>query len=300
MYRRLVGARFLAAVRLHHLRRRLPRHAAVGLSDPEEARGAVLRLHPDELSRPARRIVVAGARGGRRPQQAHQPADRRPRAGLRLRHRRPTSAISTSSSTAGCAASRPRRSCATSCAISAPRYQVDIAAFCDELCMDWDELTRLAADPLVTIGAHTVNHVMLAKVPEQMARSEMQMSRSVIEASLGTRPDHLSYPVGDPTSAGPREFRIAAGARLQDRGDDAAGRAVPRAPRSPDRAAAHFAQRRASAVALRAGAALGRRDRGVERLPPRRRGVAVSPDPAAIIQRISGIAGSTQPSPATT
>ena len=90
------------------------------------------------------------------------------------------------------------------------RYHVDIAAFCNDLCMNWNELTTLAADPLVTIGAHTVNHVMLAKVPERMARSEMAMSRSVIEASLGKRPDHLSYPVGDKTSAGPREFRIAA------------------------------------------------------------------------------------------
>jgi len=90
------------------------------------------------------------------------------------------------------------------------RYRVDVAAFCDELCMGWDELAKLAADPLVTIGAHTVNHVMLAKVPERTARSEMDMSRSVIEASLGVRPAHLSYPVGDRTSAGPREFRIAA------------------------------------------------------------------------------------------
>jgi peptidoglycan/xylan/chitin deacetylase (PgdA/CDA1 family) len=46
----------------------------------------------------------------------------------------------------------------------AGRYRVDIAALCDELCMRWDELKTLAADPLVTIGAHTVNHVMLAKV----------------------------------------------------------------------------------------------------------------------------------------
>src|SRR5262249_475708 len=89
----------------------------------------------------------------------------------------------------------------------AGRYHVDIAAFCEELCMDWDELTMLATDPLVTIGAHTVNHVMLAKVPEKSARSEMEMSRAVIEASLGVRPAHLSYPVGDPTSAGLREFR---------------------------------------------------------------------------------------------
>jgi peptidoglycan/xylan/chitin deacetylase (PgdA/CDA1 family) len=90
------------------------------------------------------------------------------------------------------------------------RYQVDIAAFCEELCMSWDELGRLAADPLVTIGARTVNHVVLAKTPERQARAEMAMSRSVIEASLGVRPEHLSYPVGDCTSAGPREFRIAA------------------------------------------------------------------------------------------
>jgi peptidoglycan/xylan/chitin deacetylase (PgdA/CDA1 family) len=90
------------------------------------------------------------------------------------------------------------------------RYHVDIAAFCEQLCMNWGELATLAADPLVTIGAHTVNHVMLAKVPERAARSEMEMSRSVIEASLGVRPAHLSYPVGDRTSAGPREFRIAA------------------------------------------------------------------------------------------
>jgi peptidoglycan/xylan/chitin deacetylase (PgdA/CDA1 family) len=89
------------------------------------------------------------------------------------------------------------------------RYRVDIMEFCNDLCMDWNELGTLASDPLVTIGAHTVNHVMLAKVPERMARAEMEMSRSVIEASLGKRPDHLSYPVGDRTSAGPREFRIA-------------------------------------------------------------------------------------------
>ena len=90
----------------------------------------------------------------------------------------------------------------------AARYQVEIATFCDEV-HHRDELATLAADPLVTIRAHTVNHVMLAKVPEKSARSEMEMSRSVIEAALGRRPDHISYPVGDPASAGPREFRIA-------------------------------------------------------------------------------------------
>ena len=89
------------------------------------------------------------------------------------------------------------------------RYEVDMSTFCKDLCMDWLALAKLAQDPLVTIGAHTVNHVMLAKVPERIARVEMDMSRTVIEAALGIRPAHLSYPVGDKTSAAAREFRIA-------------------------------------------------------------------------------------------
>ena len=90
-------------------------------------------------------------------------------------------------------------------------YSIDIVSFCRDLCMDWGEIVELAADPLCTIGAHTVNHMMLRKMPDDAAaRAEMEMSRAVLEAALGARPQHLAYPVGDPTSAGPREFRIAA------------------------------------------------------------------------------------------
>ncbi len=92
----------------------------------------------------------------------------------------------------------------------AVRYQVDVAAFCKDLCMSWQEIALLARDPLVTIGAHTVNHLMLAKLPEKAVRAEMDLGRTVIEAALGTRPAHLSYPYGDPGSAGAREFKIAA------------------------------------------------------------------------------------------
>ena len=90
------------------------------------------------------------------------------------------------------------------------RYRVDMASFCEEQCMTWPEIAELAADPLVTIGAHTVNHVMLRKVSDDAARSEMNNGATIIEAALGTRPQHFAYPVGDPTSAGPREFRLAA------------------------------------------------------------------------------------------
>ena len=91
------------------------------------------------------------------------------------------------------------------------RYGVDPLAPCRELCMGWPEIARLAADPLATIGAHTVNHNMLRKLPAAAARAEIERSADVIEASLGKRPRHLSFPVGDATSAGPREFALAKG-----------------------------------------------------------------------------------------
>ena len=90
------------------------------------------------------------------------------------------------------------------------RYNVDLAELCRRHCMNWDEIGQMAESPLVTIGAHTVNHPMLKKVSEKCVRTEMEMGRSVIEAALGVRPAHLSYPVGDPTSVGPREYKIAA------------------------------------------------------------------------------------------
>lgn len=71
------------------------------------------------------------------------------------------------------------------------------------------ELRDLARDPAVCIGAHTLSHPMLAKHDAAFAEREMAESRARIEAELGRPVRHLSYPVGDPTSAGTREFETA-------------------------------------------------------------------------------------------
>jgi peptidoglycan/xylan/chitin deacetylase (PgdA/CDA1 family) len=89
------------------------------------------------------------------------------------------------------------------------RHRVDIKAFCSDLCMDWRQLSSLAADPLVTIGAHTVSHPILTKLDDDAVRAELENSRAAIQRELGVRPEHLAYPVGDRSSAGQREFRIA-------------------------------------------------------------------------------------------
>jgi peptidoglycan/xylan/chitin deacetylase (PgdA/CDA1 family) len=90
----------------------------------------------------------------------------------------------------------------------AMRRGVDMRGVFDELLLTWAELAELAADPLVTFGAHTVSHPMLAKVTPDVARREIDNGRKRIAHALGIVPAHFSYPVGDPTSAGPREFEL--------------------------------------------------------------------------------------------
>lgn len=87
---------------------------------------------------------------------------------------------------------------------------VDIAGLCRDLVMTWDEIRRLAADPLVTIGGHTIRHFALAKLSDADARAEMAGSIERIATELGRRPAHFSYPYGCVHSAGPREFALAA------------------------------------------------------------------------------------------
>lgn len=91
----------------------------------------------------------------------------------------------------------------------AKAYGYDLAQQCRDLVMDWPELRLFAGDPLCTIGAHTVHHYELAKLPADQARSEMALSADIIAAQFGQRPRHFSYPLGGPHSAGQREFDLA-------------------------------------------------------------------------------------------
>ena len=87
---------------------------------------------------------------------------------------------------------------------------VDPAALVERECLPWETLRALAGAPGVTIGAHTLSHPMLAKHDEALARAEIVEGKARLEAELGVPVRHFAYPVGDPTSTGPREFVLAA------------------------------------------------------------------------------------------
>jgi peptidoglycan/xylan/chitin deacetylase (PgdA/CDA1 family) len=85
---------------------------------------------------------------------------------------------------------------------------VNLGAICRAEAMTWTELRQIAADPLCTIGAHTINHYAVAKLTPEEVRAEVIASRDRIQQELGLLPKFFAYPYGDEASAGPRDFEI--------------------------------------------------------------------------------------------
>jgi peptidoglycan/xylan/chitin deacetylase (PgdA/CDA1 family) len=88
------------------------------------------------------------------------------------------------------------------------RHGFDDAAIVPELCMSWSELQSFAADPLVTIGAHTLSHCNIAKCTSDAAEREIAGSRDSIEAKLNRPVAHFAYPYGDKDAAAARDFAL--------------------------------------------------------------------------------------------
>ncbi len=90
------------------------------------------------------------------------------------------------------------------------QHGVNLDAICRAEAMDWDDLRLMAADPLCTIGAHTMRHYAVSQLPEADALAEMTLSADRIAEELGKRPLYFAYPYGDADSVATRDFRLAA------------------------------------------------------------------------------------------
>ena len=87
--------------------------------------------------------------------------------------------------------------------------EADIFRMTGELMLSWEQIKELSADPLVTLGAHTVHHFVLSKLPEAMVRSEMDESKNTLESNIKHEVRHFSYPFGNKGQADRREYGIA-------------------------------------------------------------------------------------------
>ncbi|MFN8287386.1 MAG: polysaccharide deacetylase family protein [Chitinophagales bacterium] len=72
------------------------------------------------------------------------------------------------------------------------------------------QIAQLAAHPLCTIGAHTVNHLPLAKLSAEDAFNEISLSKQKVAAITGKEVKHFAYPYGTANECNTREFAMAA------------------------------------------------------------------------------------------
>jgi peptidoglycan/xylan/chitin deacetylase (PgdA/CDA1 family) len=77
------------------------------------------------------------------------------------------------------------------------RHGIDLDALSREAVLDWNDLSRLVADPEVTIGSATVNYPVLTNLNEADARRELGMGKAVLESALQRPIRHVAFPFGD-------------------------------------------------------------------------------------------------------
>jgi len=86
---------------------------------------------------------------------------------------------------------------------------IDCGALARREALSAAQLRQLAASPLVTIGAHTVRHINLARAPAHEVEREMIAGRRALETILGRDVVHFAYPFGNARACGAREVQIA-------------------------------------------------------------------------------------------
>ncbi len=89
------------------------------------------------------------------------------------------------------------------------RWEGSTAKGASGLGLTWDQLTEMVASGLCTVGNHTHNHVR----PEELTPDELDACSSEIEAMLGVRPKHFTYPWGSWCPRPSRGCGSASGAR---------------------------------------------------------------------------------------
>lgn len=87
---------------------------------------------------------------------------------------------------------------------------IDVTSYVQNLAMSWNQIKELAADDLVTIGAHTTNHYNLRNLSPDAVKDEIVDSKRKIELMANTKVEHFAFPFGTLNEASEREFEIAA------------------------------------------------------------------------------------------
>ena len=81
--------------------------------------------------------------------------------------------------------------------------------------MTAEQTKKLSNHPLVTLGAHTLNHLALSKMSEEDVYNEINGSMERLKEITGKAVEYFAYPYGTPMEAGRREFEITGKCNLK-------------------------------------------------------------------------------------
>ena len=87
--------------------------------------------------------------------------------------------------------------------------------FQEELALSWEEIKALAAHPLVTIGAHTQNHLSLRHQTQETVVYEIGENKKEIEEHIQQSVVHFAYPYGSKSDVSPKEYDVLKQADFQ-------------------------------------------------------------------------------------
>jgi len=88
-------------------------------------------------------------------------------------------------------------------------YNISLLKKTFEVALTWEQIREMSKDPLVEIGAHTINHHALSKLTDSAVHKEIEGSRNKIESKIDQKVEHFCYPFGTSNEVGEREFKIA-------------------------------------------------------------------------------------------
>lgn len=87
-------------------------------------------------------------------------------------------------------------------------YSVQYEQYSEKLVMNWQNISEMAQNGLVIIGAHTVNHFPLKKLPIEIQQKEIFESQQIIQNNINQPVVHFSYPFGSKNEVGKETIEI--------------------------------------------------------------------------------------------
>jgi peptidoglycan/xylan/chitin deacetylase (PgdA/CDA1 family) len=86
---------------------------------------------------------------------------------------------------------------------------IDMEAMHWRHAISWEMLEALAKDPLIEIGAHTINHPRVSQLSPEAVLAELAGSRARLNERLNINVQHFAFPYGRSCDCGPRDFALA-------------------------------------------------------------------------------------------